>query len=222
MDNQELLTPNQIIKSKRNSISLCIKNNGEFIVRAPIKCNNDGIFKFISAKQKWIIKKRLEQISNAFLPLTFTNEEKVTLLGRIYTINLVDTNKVKVCDGFIETPYNNSRNKFINFLKAYAKKYISERVELISSLFGFNYSNISITSAKTCWGSCSHNNKLRFTYKLIMCPEDVIDYIVLHELCHTKVKNHSAKFWQLVESCCPNYVIHEKWLKKNRGIVEII
>ena len=119
-------------------------------------------------------------------------------------------------------PKEKSKEKLISFLKNTAKKYLAERVGLISELFGFTFSSISISSAKTCWGSCGYNNKLHFTYKLMMCPQDVVDYVVLHELCHTKVKNHSKKFWQLVKDCNPYYQIHERWLKKNRGIIELI
>jgi len=222
MNNQELLVPNQVIKSKRKSISLVIKNNGEFIVRAPIKCNEQQIYKFITQKSEWIIKKRLEQLSNSFFALSFDKPEKLFLLGKPYDIILIDKNRVNLHDKEIEVPNNNPKEKLVKFLKKFAKKYLEERAKLISTLFNFSYSSITISSAKTCWGSCSHNNSLHFTYKLIMCPEDVIDYIVLHELCHTKIKNHSSKFWHLVEMCNPNYKVHEKWLKKNRGIIDII
>ena len=85
-----------------------------------------------------------------------------------------------------------------------------------------NYSSISINSAKTRWGSCTPSNKLHFTYKLMLCPIPIVDYIIIHELCHTKVKNHSKKFWQLVEYYYPDYITCEKWLKKNRAIIEFI
>ncbi|MBQ9795867.1 MAG: M48 family metallopeptidase [Clostridia bacterium] len=222
MNSEELLIPTKIIKSKRKSISITIKNNGDFIVRAPLRCSEDAIFKFINQKREWIIKKRLEQLSSPFSKLTFDKPEKVIILGKEIDIILVNKARVKLYEDIIEIPNNKPKEKLISFLKNYARKYILERVKLIASLFNFQYSNISISSAKTNWGSCSYNNRLHFTYKLIMCPEDVIDYIVLHELCHTKVKNHSDKFWLLVEACNPNYKNQEQWQKKNRGIIDII
>lgn len=222
MEYQELLIPNQIIKSKRRSISLVIKNNGDFIVRAPIRVNEKDIFSFIAQKREWIIKKRLEQKANLFSPLTFEQPEQIRILGKSYEVQLSERNRVKLFENIIEVPKINPKEKLINFLKKHARKYLLDRAKLISSLFGFSFSKITISSAKTNWGSCSQNNTLHFTYKLIMCPEDVVDYIVLHELCHTKVKNHSNRFWALVEACNPNYKTHEKWLKKNRGIIEII
>ena len=222
MDNQELLIPTKIIKSNRKSISLVIKNNGDFIVRAPTKCKETEIYKFIAQKSQWIIKKRLEQLSSLFSMVTFEKNEQIQILGQVYHVVLVDKGRVKLLNNAIEIPKDKPKEKLITFLKNYARKYLTERVKLVASLFNFQYSSISISSAKTNWGSCSYNNRLHFTYKLIMCPEDVVDYIVLHELCHTKVKNHSNKFWELVEACNPNYKTHERWLKKNRGIIEVI
>ena len=219
---EELLIPTKIIKSKRKSISLIIKNNGDFIVRAPLKSTESDIFKFIAMKSKWIILKRIEQQSNSFQPITFEKPEKISLLGKIYDIVLTNTSRVKLLENRIEVPQSNPKEKLIKFLKNYTRKYVTERALLISNLFNLEFSRITISSAKTCWGSCSQNNTLHFTYKLIMCPEDVIDYIVLHELCHTKIKNHSQKFWNLVETCNPNYKTQERWLKKNRGIIEVI
>ena len=222
MEDKELLTPNQIIKSKRKSITLQIKNNGDFIVRAPIKINNKEIYKFIIEKKDWIIKKRKEQISSAFVPLTFNKDEKLYILGVPYPIVVTNNRKVIISDNVLFVPQTEAKEQIIKFLKKLSRSYLSKRVEEISKIFAFKYESISISSAKTCWGSCSHNNKLHFTYKLIMCPQEVIDYIILHELCHTKVKNHSSKFWDLVATYDPNYKIKEKWIKKNRGIINVI
>lgn len=218
----ELLTPNQVVKSKRKTISLIIKSNGNFIVRAPINAKEIDILRFINQKVDWIIKKRTEQINSAIKPITFDENEKIMLLGKYFNLVYTDTSKIKIVEDNLILPKNNSKEKLVKYLKKYAKQYITERVKVIAELFNFEYKSISITSAKTCWGSCSHINNLHFTYKLIMCPPDVIDYIVLHELCHTKVKNHSSRFWALVERCNPYYKTHEMWLKKNRAIIEII
>ena len=94
--------------------------------------------------------------------------------------------------------------------------------EEIAKQFGFNYESITISSARTNWGSCGAKNTLNFTYKLAMCPKPVVDYIIVHELCHTKVKNHSSKFWNEVQKCFPEYKTCEKWLKTNRAIINKI
>ena len=222
MNELELITPNQIIRSKRKSITLVIKNNGDFIVRAPIKVKESEIHKFIIQKKEWVIKKRLDQLSNIYNELTFKKPESINILGKTYNIELVDKSRVKLENNIIEVPKINSKERVVRFLKNFTRKYIYERVEIIAKQNNFQYNKISISSAKTNWGSCSHNNCLNFTYKLIMCPTDVVDYIVLHELCHTKIKNHSSKFWTLVKSIKSDYKLYESWLKKNRGIIDII
>lgn len=222
MNNDELLKPDKIIKTKRKSISLIIKNNGDFIVRAPIRVKDNYIQKFIQKKQEWIIKKRTEQLNNATKELAFHGDEEICILGEIYKIFYTTTSRVKIDNNIIHVPNLASKEKLIAFLKRFAKKYLTDHVEKISQTHNFNYASISVNSAKTCWGSCSFSNKLHFTYKLIMCPSDVVDYIIIHELCHTKIKNHSPLFWNLVQNYDPEYKKHEKWLKENRGLINLI
>jgi len=92
---------------------------------------------------------------------------------------------------------------------------IIPQVKYYSSLSNFKYKNIKITSAQKRWGSCSVNNNLNFSKRLALAPYKVIDYVVVHELCHIKHKNHSSKFWQEVAKLMPNYKTHQKWLKNN-------
>lgn len=222
MTKSELLTPNQIVKSKRKTISLVIKNNGDFIIRAPLNAKNKDIDKFIHQKENWIIKKRTEQFSNAVMPLTFNGEEQISILGKVYNLIYDDVFRAKIVNDQILLPSKNPKDNLVLLLKKIAKNHLRERVDFFSNKFDLSYASVSISNAKTCWGSCSFSNKLHFTYKLIMCPEEIVDYIVIHELCHTKIKNHSAKFWELVMNYNPCYKTHEQWLKKNRAIINII
>ena len=94
-------------------------------------------------------------------------------------------------------------------------KKISERVKYYSSLADLKYQKINITSAQKRWGSCSAQNNLNFPQRLALAPNKVIDYVVVHELCHIKHKNHSQNFWQEVFKIMPNYKIHCQWLKNH-------
>ncbi|MCX6013893.1 MAG: M48 family metallopeptidase, partial [Chloroflexi bacterium] len=82
--------------------------------------------------------------------------------------------------------------------------------------FHIKYKNVRITSAQTRWGSCSGHGNLYFSWRLIMAPLEVIDYVVIHELAHIHMKNHSPKFWEKVESMYPDYVACKKWLRDNQ------
>ena len=74
---------------------------------------------------------------------------------------------------------------------------------------------MKITSAKTRWGSCTSKRNLNFTYRLILAPQKVIDYVIVHELCHLRQMNHSKKFWDEVATIMPDYKVQEHWLKEH-------
>lgn len=95
-----------------------------------------------------------------------------------------------------------------------AQTYMSERVDHFSEKHGLQYKEIRITSAITRWGSCSGRNNLNFPWRLLMAPQEVIDYVVVHELAHTVHKNHSPRFWNLVESIMPDWKVHRGHLKE--------
>jgi predicted metal-dependent hydrolase len=96
-----------------------------------------------------------------------------------------------------------------------AAKVISERIDKLSSKIGIGYKRIVIRGQKTRWGSCSRKRNLNFNWKLLMAPEPVIDYVIIHELTHLKEMNHSKRFWKLVAQYCPGWREHKKWLKQH-------
>ena len=98
-------------------------------------------------------------------------------------------------------------------LRCRAKETIPERVAYFAPLVGVTYGGITIRSQKTRWGSCSSKGNLNFNCLLMLVPQEVLDYVVVHELSHRKELNHSARFWAQVERILPDYRIHRKWLK---------
>jgi len=98
-----------------------------------------------------------------------------------------------------------------------ATKLISERIDKLSSQMGISYKRIVIRGQKTRWGSCSHKKNLSFNWKLIMAPEPVVDYVIIHELTHLKEMNHSGRFWELVAQHCPRWREYKKWLKQHEA-----
>lgn len=102
----------------------------------------------------------------------------------------------------------------IDRLRTEAKTYIPTRVEELARRFGFSYSGVGITSARTRFGSCSGKNRLNFSYHLMRYSPHAVDYVILHELAHTVEHNHSARFWQTVARCMPDYKEAERELKE--------
>ncbi len=98
-------------------------------------------------------------------------------------------------------------------LSAMALKRIRERLDLYAPRIGVTFGRVAIRDQKSRWGSCSRKGNLNFNWKLIMAPPPVLDYVVIHELCHRLEFNHSPRFWSLVESQMPEYEAWKKWLK---------
>ena len=98
-----------------------------------------------------------------------------------------------------------------------AKYSIPRRTAYFASLMGVSYGRITIRSQKTRWGSCSSQGNLNFNCLLMLTPPEVRDYVVVHELCHRKEMNHSARFWAEVEKVLPDYRDRLRWLKENGG-----
>lgn len=107
----------------------------------------------------------------------------------------------------------------INKLIDKAHDYIPGRVSYFAKLMGVDYGRITIRNQKTRWGSCSSKGNLNFNCLLMLAPPEVIDYVVVHELCHRKQMNHSKDFWSEVEKVIPNYKQSEKWLKDEGTLI---
>ena len=98
-----------------------------------------------------------------------------------------------------------------------AVKDLAPRAARFAAAMGVSYNRITIRAQKSRWGSCSAKGNLNFNCLLMLCPEDVRDYVVVHELCHLKELNHSARFWKEVAAVLPDYAPRRSWLKENGG-----
>ena len=106
-------------------------------------------------------------------------------------------------------------HKEIEQLREQARKLVTTRVRYYAPIIGVTYGQIAIRAQHTRWGSCSSKGNLNFNCLLALVPPEVLDYVVVHELCHRKELNHSERFWQAVERILPDYKAHRKWLKEN-------
>ncbi|MDF2840148.1 MAG: hypothetical protein K0Q99_920 [Clostridia bacterium] len=96
-----------------------------------------------------------------------------------------------------------------------AEEEIKQRAKEFGMIIGVHYNHIRIKDTKTRWGSCSSKGNLNFNFRILMAPKEVMDYIIVHELCHLKQMNHSKAFWNEVAQYMPDYSIHKEWLKAN-------
>ena len=127
-------------------------------------------------------------------------------------------NEIKVKKKSIESKnVENVTLDKIKILADQALKIIPTRVEYFARIIGVTYGNITIRNQKTRWGSCSSKGNLNFNCLLMLAPPEVLDYVVVHELCHRKQMNHSKAFWTEVEKVFPDYKESIKWLKEEGG-----
>lgn len=99
-------------------------------------------------------------------------------------------------------------------MKKMALKYIAQRVRELNARYGFTFGKIFVRNQTSRWGSCSHSGNLSFNYRLIFLPEKLVDYVIVHELCHLREFNHSAAFWALVATSVPDHVACRKELRE--------
>ena len=214
-----MITP-QIIRSKRKTLSLSINENADLVVRAPHRASYDEIQKFISEKSAWIDNK--QRLIKAQLEdnLNHHSSNKCLYLGSLYPLK-IDNNSIEPIsfNGQMFTITNVNRERISLSLKSWYKKRFIEvalpRLSYFSDKYKLKVNQVRVKEQKTLWGSCSNKNNINLNYLLIMAPMKVIDYVIVHELVHTIHKNHSAKFWQKVETIMPNYKDARNWLKDN-------
>ena len=202
--------------SKARHLRMQTKNGGELEVILPRGFQITDAEKFLHKKSDWI-KKHINQ-KRQF-------ENKFYLLGREIKVTqnydlFIKKHKIKFnSDHLVITSPSSSRviieETFENWLRNIAKKSLVARVHKIADSLGFKVGKITIRGQKTRWGSCSTSGNLSFNYNLLRFRKEVIDYVIIHELCHIKEMNHSAKFWKLVEKFCPDYKFLRKELKNH-------
>lgn len=207
-----------LVRAKRRTIALIVERDGSLTVRAPRRATLNDIYGFIQEKTDWILRSREKLKAIKPIPKkAYVDGERFLFLGQEYELRLVPPQRpaLKFDGRFTLSTSAQERGElaFTKWYKTQALTLFTERVNHYANLHGLIPKEVKVNSAKTRWGSCTSAGTLNFTWRLVMAPLEVIDYVVLHELAHLKVKNHSPRFWKLVESLCPDFKHHRKWLR---------
>ena len=215
-----LLNNYTLITSNRKSVSLSVSAERELIVRAPFKFPKSRIEELIASKTEWIVKQmqRAEILQDFKESLNFEEGREILYLGQKYSIVYDESlPNITLADRlYIPTKLKYKVPQAIEqWYLSKGKKYIFKQMEELCQIHDFRYNNMRITRAMQRWGSCNSNGNICFSWRLIMAPPEVVKYVIIHELVHLKVHDHSKRFWSQVEQLCPNYRTHRKWLKQN-------
>lgn len=222
-----MITPDEIIRTKRRTMALIIERDGRLIVRAPLRAKDETIREFVKHKEKWILKKQedVKAYYPPFVPKEYVNGEGFWYLGNIYKLQLAEVKKpLLYLNGNFQlarAAVHKAPIVFERWYREQAYKVISERVQWYAAKYGYSYKQVKITSARTRWGSCSARGTLSFAWRLVMAPVPVIDYVVVHELVHLQVKNHSKNYWGRVGVIMPDYRQRIEWLEKHGHLLNL-
>ena len=206
----------KIILKKKKNISLKVDKNGEVFVFAPYGIDYKYIYNLVEKNSKWI----LNQIDKSKEKSLF-DENKLIFKGDIYNIiiNIKDKESIYLKDEFIIIDSKSKNKEYIyqfisNWYKKSATELLPSMVYSISRELGLIPSKILIKNQRTIWGSCNSKKVISLNWRLILMKKSVIDYIIIHELCHIAHMNHSKAFWSLVEKYDPKYKENKLWLKE--------
>ena len=191
------------MKSKRKTLSLCITKDGKVVVHAPTRAKSEDIERFVIEKQSWLTSKLAIIESNRSVYDDVIRYKKLLFLGARYTPQRGEGAKIHFNDDFcIIIPNKIGDDKITKTIKSWykkqAKEIINKRVDEISNKIKLFASEIKFSDSSGRWGACNSKNVVSFNWRVIMLPPSIIDYVIIHELCHLVEFNHSKKFWSLV------------------------
>lgn len=222
------LSYNLIRSPKRKTLSIIIRANSDVDVLVPTRTPIAFVEQFVSSKSAWIKKKLhfVSEIRPTVKLKTFTRDEPFLFMGK--TVNLdIQTGRRAV--GMIEDnltvtlPASTSVEKKTALIRSVIEKWYRQQAEVhltlrtdqLATLIGKKPTHVGVKGYRSRWGSCHHDGRIYFNWRLMMAPAWVIDYVVVHELCHLIHHNHSKNYWALVESVMPDYRHAKAWLKIN-------
>ena len=217
----------QIIRTERKSTEISVSVEGYIIVRAPLGEPIEKIEEIIESKKFWLL--RTQQITKAKylndLHKKYEEGEKFLYLGIERNLKIIDSDTpLTFSDNtfFLSRHYLKFANKFfIDWYKDRAGEYISQVADRFSMLYQIPYKKAIIKDSFSQWASCSGDGNLNFSWRVILVPSEVIAYLVVHELAHIHIRNHSADYWTKVEQMMPNYLKYDNLLKEYDHILSI-
>lgn len=216
--------------TRRKTISIKIEDSNACLY-LPFTLKIEKILPLLNSKKKWIQSKILEQSKREqAIKRQFINGDTVPFLGRQVIIKNQKSKGKSIFlmeeTLFLSLPGLFSNREFKikmiqNWYRKQALDYITERVIYWKTKIGVDIKAITVRAYKSRWGSCDNKGNVKFNWKLIMTPEFVIEYVVVHELCHRVHMNHSIHFWELVRLHFPETASAKNWLKENEANLNI-
>ncbi len=216
--------------ARRKTVSICVYPDNRVVITAPKGLSQKNISQIVEKRSDWIrgkIQSNLLKAQNAPAQKQYQSGEKLLYLGREYTLRIergcprsvaLENGSICVRLEFDENGnYKPSavQNQLYKWYITRALQEVKRRIGLHGEKIGVKPQKVTLKSMRSRWGSCSSNGRISLAWNIIMAPEEIIDYLIVHELCHIIHHNHSAEYWNLVASIIPEYRQRRTWLLKN-------
>ncbi len=219
-------------RASRKTVTLTVNPKAEVSVSAPIHTSFQKIEEFMLKKSSWIHRKIKEHTYhfNRLQKRRFCHGSQFLFLGKKHLIDAQETEnprsqisfspqgwKLDIAVGLSENQKEKLiKEKIMQWYRKEAEEFLAARLFSHARTMDLIVHEVSVRTQRRIWGSChSHSRKIFLNWQLMMAPIEVIDYVLIHELCHLWVPNHSRRFWQKVAKFNPDYKDHVKWLKTN-------
>jgi len=223
-----------IPRPRRKSATILIKDD-KVRVLVPSSVSQERVQEFVRSKAQWIREKLRHnlEVRDSLRPKEYVDGETFSYLGQNYYLKVLDgkPDKASQRDGcflvHVQNPISGeTRDRLIvsQLTEWYLEKaavVIEERVNRFSAQIAVGPRKIRIKNYRSRWGSCNARGEVSFNWRIIMAPQRVIDYVVVHELCHLKLLNHSKDYWKLLGKVMSDYKESRAWLKKNGRMLSV-
>lgn len=216
-----------VVKSKRIKTSEIFVDARSVLIRTPQNKPDNEVAQLVRSKASWIAKKQREyqRLQSQFSNPTFESGSTLPYQGRHLTLQIITghrNNAIRLVNGeFLATFKSKKVSKrqvkelYESWLMEKAKSILESKVRKHAREIRVKPRRVVIKKLQRRWGSATKNNIINLNFLLVKAPEEVIDYVIVHELCHLRVRDHSYRFWDLLHSFMPNYEEKVEWLKSN-------
>lgn len=230
---RDLVISYGVVRSRRTTADIVVERDGRVIVRAPAELPDEHIEDIIQSKRYWIYKTLAEwrDLNATRVLREYRNGEGFLYLGRSYRLSLIADQDAPLLlrsgrfylrrDLVDRGEVAAAKSAFRDYFIARGHERITERVRYFAPKVGVTLRDIDVRDLGHRWASCSAKGHLAFHWKCMMAPPTIIDYIVVHELCHIHRMDHTHAFWNEIDKVMPDYHERKEWLKKNGAAMDL-
>ena len=217
--------PYTLVRTDRRTLALVVDRMGALIVRAPQRLPVRDIEAFVIQKEKWILGKQAqaEQRKASSAEERLQDGMSLPMDGGAMTLRMAEVAAPFFAQGTLWLPMHRPLAQSLKaWLLETAKQTLPPRVQKMEAATGLRAQQLCYSSAKTFWGSMSTKGVLKLNIALALCPPEVVEYVIVHELVHSVHLNHSPAFWAEVERFFSTYREQRAWLKRHNGLTRLV